>query len=153
MGNLDLKARGESLKKYRTSLKKSQKSQKVTEILLHFFGFKNLNSFSLIDSLLYSVPKKKSTLDSPGSGFFLVFLKNLMDTLKKYYYFSHLKLGTDSFCIALFSDVVVAASLKIPEQRSAIEGGYFASSQNSKIKTKFLVVFINACESRMRNIL
>ena len=58
MGNLDLKARGESLKKYRTSLKKSQKSQKVTEILLHFFGFKNLNSFSLIDSLLYSVPKK-----------------------------------------------------------------------------------------------
>ena len=134
MGNLDLKARGESLKKYRTSLKKSQKSQKVTEILLHFFGFKNLNSFSLIDSLLYRE-------------------KNLMDTLKKYYYFSHLKLGTDSFCIALFSDVVVAASLKIPEQRSAIEGGYFSSSQNSKIKTKFLVVFINACESRMRNIL
>ena len=34
-------------------------------------------------------------------------------------YFSHLKLGTDPFCVALFPAVVVAAPLKMPVERSS----------------------------------
>ena len=57
-----------------------------------------------------------STLDSSWLNFFLVVLANLMDMLKKY--FSHLKPGTDPFCVALFPAVIVADSLKMLVERS-----------------------------------